>query len=291
MKRLFREPLLYFLLLGAATFMAYGLMNRAPTTRPGEVIVSAGQVERLAGTFTRFRQRPPTEEELKGLIDQYVREEVLSREAVKLGLDQDDAVIRRRLQQKMEFVLTDLATVEEPTEAELAAWLAKHPDSYREEQRFSFRHVYLSPEKHGDQLDADLSELLAHLKKGGAQAEAHTLGDSFLLPHEFADASHSAVASQFGPGFAGELARLTIAEWAGPILSGYGPHLVLLIARTESRSPALDEVRELVKRDLMNDRRLEANRRLLDGVLARYTVKVEWPKQGSVMVDAVAKSP
>jgi hypothetical protein len=292
MRSLLHEPLLHFLLLGAALFAADGFVNRAPKVQPGEIIVSAGQIEHLAARFAQFRQRPPTTEELKGLIDQYVREEILSREAMKLGLDQNDAIIRRRLQQKMEFVATDLATADEPTEAELAAWLAQHPDDFRQEQRFSFRHIYLSPGKRGDRFDADLAKLLADLKQAGEQADVHTLGDSFLLPHAFADESQSAVAAQFGPEFVGQLARLQTGEWTGPIHSGYGVHLVLLTARTESYLPALDEVRELVKRDIMSERRLEANRRLLDGLLAQYKVKVEWPKADFVSADkTMAQTP
>jgi hypothetical protein len=285
MRSLLHEPLCHFLLLGAALFAAYGFFNRAPHAQPGEIIVSAGQIEHLAARFNQFRQRPPTPEEWQGLIDQYVREEILSREAMKLGLDQHDAIIRRRLQQKMEFVATDLATADEPTEAELAAWLAQHPDDFRQAQRFSFRHIYLNPTKRGEHFDADMAQLLADLQQDGAPADVQTLGDSFLLPPEFADAAHSAVAAQFGPEFAGQLARLQTSAWTGPIRSGYGVHLVLLTGRTESRLSALDEVRELVKRDVMRARRLEANRRFLEGLLAQYTVKIAWPKADVVSTD------
>jgi len=181
----------------------------------------------------------------------------------------------------MEFVATDLATAEEPTEIELADWLAKHPDKFRHEPRFSFRHVYLSPDKHGDHFDADAAKLLSDLRQAGAQAVASTLGDSFLLPHEFADASQSMVAAQFGPDFAKPLADLKTGEWTGPIRSGYGAHLVLLTARTEGRLPALDEVHDFVRRDLLGERRLAANRLFLDDLLAQYKVKIEWPKEDS----------
>jgi hypothetical protein len=282
---LLKEPLLHFLVLGAALFTAYGVFNRELPAPPGEIIVSAGQIEHLAARFAQFQQRPPTTEELKGLIDQYVREEVLSREAMKLGLDRDDSIIRRRLQQKMEFVATDLATADEPTEAELAAWLAEHPDDFRQGPRFSFRHIYLNPDKRGDRFDADLAQLLTDLQQDGTQADVQARGDRFLLPHEWADAPQRAVAAQFGPEFAGQLAGVKTGEWTGPIRSGYGVHLVLLTARTDSHLPPLDEVRESVTRDVMRARRLEANRRFLDGLLARYQVKVEWPKEDFVSAD------
>jgi hypothetical protein len=280
MKRFLKEPLLHFVLLGAALFIAYGTIIPANQTKPDEIIVSAQQIEQLAARFSQFRQRPPTADELKGLIDQYVREEILSREAVKLGLDQGDAVIRRRLQQKMEFVATDLAATDEPTEAELADWLAAHPENFRQEARFTFRHVYLNPDDRGDQLDTDVSKLLADLKQAGAQADLTALGDSFLLPQEFSDMPRSEVASQFGPEFSATLAGLTEGEWTGPIRSGFGVHIVLLTWRAESRMPSLDEVRDQVRREVTSQRLVEANRRLLDSLLAKYSVKLEWPAEG-----------
>ena len=292
MKQFLKEPLLHFVLLGAALFGAYGFINRTTNTPPGEIVVSAGQIEHLATTFSRFKQRPPTPEELQGLIDEYVREEVLSREAINLGLDRDDTIIRRRLQQKMEFVANDLAGANEPTEGELADWLAKHPDNFRQEERFSFRQVFVSQEKRGAHFEADISKLLKELKQVGPQADVDELGDSSLLTREFNGESQSAIAAHFGSDFAARLANLKIGEWTGPIRSGYGAHLVLLTARTESRSSALGEVREQVKRDFMSERRLEANRHFFDGLLAKYRVKIEWAPAEVVNADQIiAKSP
>jgi hypothetical protein len=292
MKQILREPLLHFLALGAALFAAYSYLHRGREATPGELVVSAGQIEHLAARFTQFQQRPPSKTELKGLIDQYVREEILSREAVKLGLDQDDTVIRRHLQQKMEFVATDLATAGEPNEAELADWLAQHPDKFRHEPQFTFRHVYLDPDKHGDRFEADAAKLLADLKQAGVKAESSTLGDSFLLPHEFVDVSQSVLAVQFGPEFTKPLAELKIGEWTGPIRSGYGAHLVLLTARSEGHLPALDEVRDFVRRDLVSERRQEVNRRFLEGLLSHYQVKIEWPREDSAATEKkLAKVP
>ena len=160
--------------------------------------MTPGQIENLAATFAKVRQRPPTAEELKGQIDQYVKEEILSREAMKLGLDQNDTIIRRRLQQKMEFLAEDFAAGAEPTDAELADYLAKHPNQFAEEQRFSFRQVFLSPEKRGDHLEVDAATLLADLRQRGADTDLSTLGDSFLLPREFNNEPHRDVMSQFG---------------------------------------------------------------------------------------------
>jgi hypothetical protein len=135
--KLLKEPLIHFLLIGAALFTLYAALDRRAPTSPDEVVVSAGQIENLTANFTKVWQRPPSANELKGLIDAYVKEEVLSREAIKLGLDRDDPVIRRRLQQKMEFFAEDFAALAAPTDAELAAYLARHPEKFQQDGRMT----------------------------------------------------------------------------------------------------------------------------------------------------------
>jgi parvulin-like peptidyl-prolyl isomerase len=278
MKKILHEPLLHFALLGALLFAAYSFLNREPAADPQRIVVSPGQIEHMITTFVRTWQRPPSDAEMKGLVDQYVREEVLSREAMKLGLEQNDTVIRRRLQQKMEFIAEDLAATAEPTEADLAAYLAKHPDAFRQDQQLTFRHVYLNPEKRGDQLDADVAKLLGDLKAAGAQADISRLGDPTLLEHAFRNESQRRVEADFGAEFAAKLASLPLGEWAGPVLSGFGTHLVLVEQRTEGRSATLDEVRSQVRREWENARRLETNAKFLETLLQQYEVTIEWPK-------------
>jgi len=279
MRRLLGEPLLHFLLLGAALFLAYGYLS-GPSAAPEEIVVGAGKIEHLAETFTRFQQRAPTAAELKEEVDKYVREEIMSREALALGLDQDDSVIRRRLQQKLDFIASDLADAGEPTEDELAAWLAAHPEDFREDARLSFRQVCLIPDRHGDRLDADVAALLVGLRQAGAMADISALGDSLMLPQELPDEPAGAVAARFGPDFAARLAELPLDEWSGPVRSGYGVHAVLVTARADSRLPGLDEVRERVARDVQCDRRQRANREFMDRLLAKYRVRIEWPEAG-----------
>jgi hypothetical protein len=277
-KRLLREPLVHFLLLGAALFGAYALLGQGKPSAQDEIIVSAGQIEALAATFTKIWQRPPTAQEMKAQIDQYVKEEMLSREAMALGLDKNDTVIRRRLQQKMEFLAEDFTAADDPTEAELADYLARHPDQFAEEPRFTFRQIFLSPDERGDRLETEATRLLADLRKQGADTDIAALGDGTLLPHDLTDEPRRAVASQFGSEFASALGKLNPGEWSGPIQSGYGVHLVFVSRRTEGRVPALDEVRRHVKRELMNERRQAANRRFMDELLNKYHVVVQWPE-------------
>lgn len=276
--KLLREPLLHFVLLGAALFAGYHFLNREPQAGPQQIVVSPGQIEHMVGTFARTWQRPPNDDEIKGLIDQYVREEVFAREAMKLGLDQDDVIIRRRLQQKMEFIADDFAAGIEPTEEELAAYLAKHPDAFRQDQRVTFRQVYFNPDKRGEKLAADAAQMLADLKAKGAQAGSSELGDPSLLPPALANEPQRGIESSFGGEFAAALAKLPAGEWSGPVPSGLGTHLVFIERRTEGRVPALDEVRAQVQREWASERRTETNRKFLDELLKQYAVTIEWPK-------------
>ncbi|MGH8545372.1 MAG: peptidyl-prolyl cis-trans isomerase [Gammaproteobacteria bacterium] len=278
MKKFLREPLVHFLLLGAGLFVAFGLEGERTGGEPGEILATRGQIESLALGFARTWQRPPTDRELEGLIHDYIREEVYYREAMALGLDKDDIVIRRRLRQKMEFVTDDVAAQAEPTEEELSAYLKAHPEAFRVERRFTFSQVYLNPDRHGQHLARDAERLLAKLNEAGAKADVSALGDPFLLNHTFEAVPGSEVAKQFGAAFAGELGALSPGQWQGPVQSGYGVHLVFVGQRTGGRVPALEEVREAVRREWANAERLEANEKFYQRLLKRYTVTIERPQ-------------
>jgi hypothetical protein len=277
MRRLLREPLIHFFLLGAVLFAAYDLLSPEQLAQPQRILVTPGQIEHLATSFSATWQRPPTRTELQQLVDQYVREEILSREAVKLGLDQNDSVIRRRLQQKMEFVSEDLFTNTEPTDAELTAYLAEHPEDFRQEGRVSFRQVFLSADKRGEHLQGDAAELLSELKTLGPAADVSALGDPTLLPPAMTDEPPGRVESTFGRDFASGLAGADTGTWIGPIRSGLGLHLVFIEQRESSRLPELAEVREAVLREWGNARRVEARHQFYDDLLKQYQVSVEWP--------------
>jgi hypothetical protein len=162
---LLREPLLHFFVAGVALFAVWEGRSSAGAARADRIVVSAATVETLAGNWARIRQRPPTPTELEGLIDDHIREEVLYREALALGLDKDDTIIRRRLRQKLEFVSEDVAAQVEPTEAQLEAYLSQNPDAFRVDPRHAFRHVYLSPGRRGAALGRDAERLLAALNR------------------------------------------------------------------------------------------------------------------------------
>ncbi len=272
LKRLLKEPLLHFLFLGIVLFVVYGFVSKRGNDEPGEIVVTQGQIEHLAIGFAKTWQRPPTEQELAGLIRDHVREEVLYREALAVGLDKDDTVIRRRLRQKMEFISDDIAAQIEPTDADLNAYLQLHPDKFRTEPLFTFRQVYLDPQKHGE---SDLADLLAKLKLAADKADASELGDPLMLGHKFAAVPVGEVAKQFGESFAAALPGLETGQWQGPVASGFGVHLVFISERTEGRLPALSQVRRAVRREWDNDRRLEANENFFQTLLKRYNVTIE----------------
>jgi hypothetical protein len=253
-------------------------LNKHTSGDTRKIIVTQGQIEHLEDTFTRANQRPPTEQELEGLVRDYIRGEVYYREALALGLDRDDAPIRQRLRQKMEFISEDVAAQARPTEEQLRSYLKNHPDKFRVDQRFSFIQVYLNPDRHGNHVATDAQQLLAKLDPTAGKAKISELGDPFLLDPKCADVSSSDVAKDFGDKFAASLDKLPVGKWQGPVESGLGLHLVYVSKRTPGRIPQLDEVRDAVGREWANDYRLEANEQFYQDLLKHYTVTVDPPQ-------------
>jgi hypothetical protein len=266
-----REPLLHFLVLGVGLFALFDLVGAdAPDSR--RIVVGPGTLENLAATFARTWQRPPTRAELEGLVAGHVREEILYREAVTLGLDADDVIVRRRMRQKMELLAESFGEAEEPGEADLETWLREHADRYRSEPRLGFRHVYLSRDLRGEDVESVAARLLEALRAGG---DPGALGDPISLPGELRDAPLSEIARLFGEGFAARLAGLPPGAWTGPVESGYGVHLVLVRDRAEGRQPALGEVREAVLRDWQSARVEAARESYYQSLREGYTVVIE----------------
>jgi hypothetical protein len=271
--RIIREPLFHFLILGAVIFAAYSFVTRHKTDKTGEIVVTQASIENLVTGFTRTWQRPPTEEELQGLVRDYIREEAAYREALALGLDRDDMIVRRRLRQKLEFVSDELATRREPTDAELQSFLQAHRGAFQTEPLYSFRQIYFNPQVHGANLHRDVARVLDHLQHGNSRAD--DAGDPFLLQRIFDDVSPADLKKTFGEQFASAVGVLPVGSWQGPIESGYGTHLVYVEKRTDSRLPALSEVREQVRREWLNAKQQEATDRFYEVLLKQYTVKIE----------------
>lgn len=206
-----------------------------------------------------------------------MRGEIYYREALALALDKDDAIIRRRLQQKIEFISDDVADQAQPTDTELNAYLQAHPDKFRVEQTFTFRQLYLNPEKHGANMAGDAAQLLAKLNQSGGDAGFAAMGDPFMLDNSFTALSAGEITKQFGKEFTAKLGGLQPGHWQGPVESGFGMHLVCISERTEPRLPALAEMHDAVRREWTEDRRLKANEKFYQDLLRRYTVIIEQP--------------
>lgn len=270
------EPLLHFLLIGALLFCAYTYLQSDTRSTPQSFVVTAGKIEHLASLFSRTWQRPPTRLELEGLIGDYVREEIAYREGMKMGLDQDDTIIRRRIRQKLDFIADDLGSQIEPTEEQLTTFLNESPDSYRIDPRITFRQVFLDPERHALDLEESVAKLLDTLKSDPI-ADALHLGDQTLLEYQNADRSKREVASNFGQQFAEEIVKLPLQQWHGPIRSAYGVHAVYITERTDGRLPPLNEVRDLVRRDWEQKHRTDLVESFYQGLMKKYEVAIEWP--------------
>ena len=289
--RWLREPLLHFFLVGAVLFWIASRFAGAGDLRPDRIVLTGGDLEQLAQGFARTWQRPPSAQELAGLVEERVREEVFYREALAMGLDRDDTIVRRRLRQKLEFLSEDLALAE-PSEAELAAFLAAHPERFRVEPRLGFRQVYLSRDRRGDRLEADARRALEALRARDGRADAERLGDPLPLPAEADSLAAGEVARLFGEPFAARLLELEPGRWEGPVESAYGLHLVFVRERSEGRVPELAEVRDAVAREWLAERRSAAREEFYRGLRARYEVEVPEPgASASPPPEAAAPAP
>ena len=216
----------------------------------------------------KTRVRPPSDAELRGLIDNFILEEVLYREATAIGLDKDDTIIRRRLKQKMEFLVDDFSAAE-PTDEDLQQFLVADPDRFQTDARISFEHIYF--------IDSSLeaaNAMLVALQKDEPVKTDNALA-SGLLPAHFEDASASSITSQFGASFKDSLFALEPGQWTGPVESPFGLHLIRIDQIVEARVPALAEVRSVVQRDWLADRRNKARQVLFDELKAKYTITIE----------------
>jgi len=286
MRKLIREPLFHFLLLGAVIFFIAGRSRSIAVPSREKIVVTQSQIESIVVGFSRTWMRPPTQEELQGLVNDYVRDEVLYREARTMGLDQDDVIVRRRMRQKFEFLVEDMAArTGPPSDQELEAYLRQHADKYSEEPSFGFEQIFFSREKRGASAEAEAIAMLVHLRGKGA-IDIEKLGDAFLLPSQFEKTSAGETARLFGEKFTNELTKTQLGTWAGPIESSYGLHLVRINARIPEVAPALANVRESVLRDLLSDRRKQELDTLYEKLRARYTVVVEPPEASGGFAEA-----
>ncbi len=286
MKKWHKEPLLHFLIIGALIFVLFSIVNKEESAlSENKIVVTAAEIERLSANWSKKWNRPPTGTELKGLVESYIKEEVYYREALALGLDQNDTILRRRLMQKMEFLSNDLAELNQPDESALNKYFLDNQEKYELPAQVSFTHIYFSLDKRGAKASEDAKSVLAGLN----MMRAPEKGDSFMMQYDFVQETPFEVERLFGKGFSNQLFQLDINTWQGPIESGYGLHLVRISEMIDARMPELAFVIDKVRTDLMFERRQKMNKEIYEKFKERYEIVVEdMPKQSSMAKTAVS---
>lgn len=275
--RLAREPLAQFLIIGACIYGAYAAFG-TPDEDAGDrtIVVDANRIGGFIAAWERRWNRPPTRKELDGIVQQFVREDILYREAVAMGLDEDDPITRRRMAQKLEFLTKDIARLKEPQEGELEKYFEENAASYRKPDLITFSHVYLDPDKRGEGTLDDAAELLAKLRAAG-EPDPGTLrsGDRFMLQSYYPARSEYEIRRQFGTGFAEAVMKLRPGQWHGPVLSGYGPHLVYVHALEIAPPPVFSAVRDDVLGNWQLAQQERFNAQYFESLKNRYEIVIE----------------
>jgi hypothetical protein len=270
-----RDPLLHFALLGGALFAAYHFLSAGDASAPREIVVTASRVDALAQGFAKTWMRPPTADELRGLVDDYVADEVYYREAIAMGLDRDDSVIRRRLRLKMEFLSDSTVDIADPSDAQLQSYLQQNPAQFAKPTRVSLRQVFVSTERHDAAARSEADRILVSLSADRTSMEQPPFGDSTLLPFRLERATAQDIARTFGSGFVTQIQEAPIGKWFGPVRSTYGLHLVRIDDREPGSVPELAEIRPIVVREWEAAQSAKAKNGSLAQMLSKYRVRVE----------------
>jgi parvulin-like peptidyl-prolyl isomerase len=264
---LVREPLVHFLVLGALVFAVDAWMR--PDAASNTIVVSEATVERLRSGYERRHGAAPDGEQTQRLIDAHIREEVLYREGLALGLHKSDPIVRRRMVQATEFLTEDLAPLEEPKDKELKAYLDEHSEAYRKPARVSLQHIYFSGEEAKARAEAALETVRG-------PSETDDIGDAFVHGSSVRHADQGKLSQMFGEAFAERVLQLEPGTWSEPIASSYGAHLVYVDEKMPAGAPTLDEVRHEVRADWRTEAREEANREAIERLREGYDVRVDW---------------
>lgn len=270
LNKILKEPLLHFLLIGACLFGLYTWNNPGAMQSDKRIVVDQGQIDNLTERFRRVWQRKPTDKELQGLIEDFVIEEIYYREALAMGIDKNDPVIRRRLRQKMELYTDNLATSLTPDNEQLQAYLQHHPDKFRTDSRYTFKQVYINTDRPQQKLDQVIASTEAALQSGKS-----IQGDPSLIHTNFTDAEAYSIDRTFGRGFASKLDDLELNKWSGPLRSGIGVHFVRLESRQLGELPELVAIRDKVEREWRFDQAQKVDKSLRKKLLASYEVIVK----------------
>ena len=279
LKRWLREPLLHFLLIGLLLFGVYAYLNRGRIgiSSPTQIVLSLDELRTMTAYFEGQWHRQPTEEEFQALVEDKIKEEVLYREGLVMGLDKGDTIVKRRMAQKVQFLAEDVATAREPSTAELKAWFEKSSSQFALPSRYSFRHIYFSPDKRGRNAHDDAAKALAKIAGQPEESPLIASADRFMFQDYYGDRTPSAIAKEFGPQFAVALEKLKPGSWQGPIESGYGWHLVFVDTVIPGRIPAFEEVESEVKTAWLGEQKAQAREKAYKSLRSKYTVLLPAP--------------
>ena len=269
-----REPLFHFILIGAVIFLLFSQLNTTEDENDKQIIITKEKIESLENAWIKAKGRQPSAEEMKQQLEYDIREQVLYREAMAMGLDKDDMIIRRRLSQKMKYLFDDLSVVAKPNEAELKKFVSEHPSKFTKPATIFFSQVYLDPSEHGDRLEIDAKNLLEELRTTTVK-DTIGFGDRSLLPYDFTNERRSVIDSMFGKVFTSQAFSSPTNAWQGPFESAYGMHLIYIHKRTEDRLPPLSEIRERVEREWISFKQREANEIFYQSLYQRYEIIVD----------------
>ncbi len=274
MKKILHEPLLHFLIIGVILFVFWGVWGDNSGSDSEQIIVGSARIGQIKDAWKKQWRREPSEEELKSLIEQFIQEEVLYREALNMGLEKDDSIIRRRLAQKMQFLIQDIADRKPPKDAELKAFFNLNPEQYQSPARISFTHVYFNRDRRKNTVLRDARDVLVGLQTRNPK-RAPEKGDPFMLNLDYVRVSKQETTRLFGKTFAEDLFVLRPGPWQGPIQSGYGIHLVRLVEHLPARLPEFSEVAERVHQEFVNNQRRKANKETIKALKDRYKIVIE----------------
>jgi hypothetical protein len=292
--RWLREPLLHFLLIGALLFGLYSLTpSSGPAVAPSkEIRLSLGEIAQLTQLHQSQWRRPPTPQELARLVENKVQQEILYREALAMGLDRDDEIVKRRMAQKMQFLAEDVAAAREPTSAELKTWFESNSGKFAQPPRLSFRHLYFSPDRRGARARDDAEQALAKLVGQPVDAKiAGSLADPFMFQEYYRDRAPEFLGKEMGPQFVLSVAKLTPGSWQGPIESGFGWHLVFVDTAIPGRVPSFEEIEPEVRTAWLGEQKALAWEKSYKQMRAKYTVLLPAPPESAAAAASSAQKP
>jgi hypothetical protein len=264
--RWLREPVVHFVALGTVVFAIYAILQEPQP--PHRLTVDDAPIEQLRADWAARNRAPPNEADEHRLKKDWLEEEVLYERARELALGENDTVVRRRLVQRMRFLIEDTTPIREPDDLQLRAWIDAHRERYVEPARVSFEHVFFSRSQRGAHLERDAVNTTTALRVDPDQEVA---GDPFPRSNRLENASPATIARAFGAAFAEEISRLGVGVWHGPIASSYGLHVVRVTAREESMLPTLETARDRARADWVYEERQRLNREAVDAIIQRYS--------------------